>query len=209
MTTGIYQLTFANGDNYIGKSVDIENRWKQHADKMQKGTAAKPMQDAYRKYGFPNSEILCTCHENHLDIAEAAYINRNKPSLNTSIPKDHLAGLSTEECDNILGNLGYSTLALLIAVSDSIKKITKLESDVEECNDSITELTDLNDVLLRKRSEEEINQDISGSIRKLLKQTTEATREMGTLNNECNRLNKENNELWKYKQLPWWKKLFN
>lgn len=88
MPSGIYQLEFETGERYIGQSVDIHQRWKQHADKLQKGTAAKPMQDAYHRSGYdlPRAAIVIECHPDLLDEYEGMYINLWRPELNTSIP---------------------------------------------------------------------------------------------------------------------------
>ena len=88
MASGVYQLEFATGQRYIGKSVDMQQRWKQHADKLQKGTAAKAMQGAYHqsKYELPQGQVLLECHPDMLDEYEGMYINLYTPELNTSIP---------------------------------------------------------------------------------------------------------------------------
>lgn len=70
MTSGIYKLTFSNGSFYIGKSVDVERRWKEHFDKFAKGTAAKNMQYAFDMYGYPNRELLIEVHPDHIDLLE-------------------------------------------------------------------------------------------------------------------------------------------
>ena len=90
MTSGIYQLNFDNQAFYIGQSVDMETRWKQHSDKLRKGTAAAKMQDAYRQLGMPFAEILIKCHKDHLDTMENYFIHMRKAMpncLNTSAPK--------------------------------------------------------------------------------------------------------------------------
>lgn len=92
MTTGIYQLNFNNQAFYVGKSVDIETRWKQHTDKFLKRTAAKQMQYAYDQVGMPAFGIYIECHKDYLDILEGYYINlhvnhNRQTCLNTSIPK--------------------------------------------------------------------------------------------------------------------------
>ena len=90
MTTGIYQLNFGEQAYYIGKSVDIETRWKQHTNKFLKRTAAQQMQYAYDQLGMPRFGIVTRCHKDYLDILEGYYINiqNSYPNcLNTSIPK--------------------------------------------------------------------------------------------------------------------------
>lgn len=90
MTSGIYQLTFASGAIYIGQSVNCEERYAQHCDKMHKGTASQKMQKQYEIYGLPTQTILFMCHRDYLDTMEAFFINRSyhtEPNINTSIPK--------------------------------------------------------------------------------------------------------------------------
>lgn len=88
MTSGIYELTFPNGETYVGKSVNITNRWKQHADKLSKGTAAANMQAAVYSNRFNNiaGRVLLEVHPDLLDMYENYYINTLKPKLNTVIP---------------------------------------------------------------------------------------------------------------------------
>ena len=92
MTTGIYQLNFSNQAFYVGKSIDIETRWKQHTDKFLKRTAATQMQKAYDQLGMPAFGVYIECHKDYLDILEGYYINmqvnhNRETCLNTSIPK--------------------------------------------------------------------------------------------------------------------------
>ena len=78
-TSGVYQLQFSSGRTYIGKSVNITERFKQHMDKFRKGTAAKAMQNEYDCYGPPDINVLVLCHPDHVDIVESWLISRNRP----------------------------------------------------------------------------------------------------------------------------------
>ena len=98
MISGIYKFVFSNGSFYIGKSADIENRWKQHTREMQKGKHTKSVQKMYDAYGLPEFSILTECHEHHIDIMESYFINGYwgiSNMLNTTKPKE----LSGEEVD--------------------------------------------------------------------------------------------------------------
>lgn len=155
MTTGIYQLTFSSGRRYIGQSVDIEARWKQHADKMRKGTAAKPMQAEFNAHGFPSSDILMVCHKDHLDMMESMFINSNcikhkHLMLNTSIPKDYTnAEIYTIEKNEEY--LKYSIVQLIHQVSTAKANITNLENatppDVKTLKEDIRKLIIINKAL--------------------------------------------------------------
>lgn len=90
MTTGIYQLNFNDQAFYIGQSLDIEQRWKQHSDKFRKGTAAQKMQYAYDQLGMPKFYYVLECHKDYLDIMEGYYISVQKTypnCLNSTAPK--------------------------------------------------------------------------------------------------------------------------
>jgi excinuclease UvrABC nuclease subunit len=52
MTCGIYKLTFSSGLFYIGKSLNIEKRWQQHFDSMQKNKSAAAVQAQYNMLGL-------------------------------------------------------------------------------------------------------------------------------------------------------------
>lgn len=90
MTCGIYRLTFDSGNFYIGKSTNIEQRWKQHADKMANGTHSKLMQQEYNMWGFPTGTLEVECHEDHIDILEETIIYRMRPYLNSTQGRDRL-----------------------------------------------------------------------------------------------------------------------
>lgn len=95
MTSGIYKFTFPDGSYYIGKSSDIDKRWKQHRDNMLKAKHSIPIQIAYTKFGMPNFEVLYYAHEDHLDILESYFINSHWDDpklLNTTRPRSLLDG---------------------------------------------------------------------------------------------------------------------
>lgn len=83
MKSGVYLLTFSNGATYVGKTIDFERRWREHFDKMQRGKAAKNMQEAYDRYGLPRPSVLVECHCDHIDLMETYYICKLHPSLNS------------------------------------------------------------------------------------------------------------------------------
>lgn len=142
MDSGIYQLTFANGDTYVGKSLHLQIRWRQHADKLSRGTAAKNMMRAYYNsdHQYPTATVLVECHPDVLDEYEGYWINVLKPTLNTQIPK-----LRTEAEQYALirhmeaGSAVYSVPIILIALENlqeklnrSTEKVVELETVIEE-----------------------------------------------------------------------------
>jgi RNase P/RNase MRP subunit POP5 len=72
MTCGIYKLNFADTDKvYIGQSVYIEKRFKQHVSDMKAGRASPKMQEAFKLYGTPISyTVLVECAGIELDDNE-------------------------------------------------------------------------------------------------------------------------------------------
>lgn len=143
MASGIYQLEFATGERYIGKSVDIKARWKQHADKLQKGTAAKPMQDAYQRSDFdlPLGQVLLECHSDLLDEYEGMYINLYTPELNTNIPARR-----TDEDYDILERYTRT-------IDGSISSVPALINTVFDFNETIKQLTvDLDKTTMETRA---------------------------------------------------------
>lgn len=71
MTVGIYRLIFDKYNRYyIGQSVNIEQRYKAHLQKLNNGTANVKMNHAYNTYGIPTLEILCECSKENLNIFE-------------------------------------------------------------------------------------------------------------------------------------------
>lgn len=71
MTCGIYRLYFKGTDRvYIGQSVNIEKRYRQHTLSMEKGISNYKLQEAYIMYGHPSIEILDECSIEDLDTVE-------------------------------------------------------------------------------------------------------------------------------------------
>lgn len=85
MTTGVYRLTFSDGSEYIGKSVNIEARYDEHLKSLKKYTAARKMQAVYIRCGEPKCTIIVECHADHIDFLESFFIRYDKPVLNTMI----------------------------------------------------------------------------------------------------------------------------
>ena len=83
MTCGIYKLVFSNTSKvYVGQSIHIEVRFRQHLYKLRTNRAAKLMQEAYKVYGEPIMEVLCTCSEDSLNTLEGQYIEKYGSLIN-------------------------------------------------------------------------------------------------------------------------------
>ncbi len=193
MTSGVYQLTFTSGARYIGKSVNIEERWNQHLDKFRKGTASKPMQAEYNAYGGPTGSILFACHEDHIDLVEACFITRNRPELNTTRPPDPFPWLKdSDSLNSVFGMLGMST-------AEHVSRINELSEKYLEAKRTAVDLEEIVEDLERIRSKEEVA-TAAGKRAKALEQAL-ATK---TLEHDvlAAKLRKELNR-------SWWDKVFN
>lgn len=135
MNSGIYEYTFANGDNYIGQAVDIKKRWDQHISKMEKGQHTKLVQEAYNMYGLPKFHIFLKCHPNYLDAMEAWLINRYKPQLNGNIPVCYdntpdTFTVTSEMLEKPLFGLLYDMHNLRSSREDSEELIAELKQEI-------------------------------------------------------------------------------
>lgn len=199
-TSGVYQLTFASGRTYIGKSVNITERFKQHMDKFRKGTAAKAMQNEYDCYGPPDINVLVLCHPDHVDIVESWLISRNRPELNTTRPPDPFIGVS--DVDELLSMLDMSTVQHV----EQIISLDKTCNEALELYDGLRrELNDSEEYIVkleRVRSAQELEKDISDRVR-LLELALDIERKESQARIHC--LTK----IIEHYKMPWWKRLFN
>lgn len=87
MPSGIYALIFTEYCYYVGKSTDVERRWRQHYKSLESGKHTGPLQEAYSKYRkLPETRLLLEVHPDLLDEYEGYYIHKLCPPLNTQIP---------------------------------------------------------------------------------------------------------------------------
>ena len=71
MTCGIYMLVFEGTDKvYIGQSVNIEKRYKQHLLSMRNRECSPKLLNAVGTFGYPKMEILSECLVSELDEQE-------------------------------------------------------------------------------------------------------------------------------------------
>lgn len=85
MTCGIYTIkNTINGNQYIGKSVNIEDRFHQHKCELKSGRHRnRHLSNAYNKYGKEcfEYEILVECEKNQLPHLEQEWIDKYDPSV--------------------------------------------------------------------------------------------------------------------------------
>lgn len=209
MTCGIYKLTFPSGRTYIGKSINIEERWKQHFDKLSKGKAAKNMQAEYDSYGEPSGEVFFECHADHLDIMEETLIARLNPELNTTRCPDRLDGIYDDEFEYVVGWFSMSTVDHI----NTIAKYTLEKRELAEQLEAEVENTEWQEEFIKKlgveRSDEELAADITGRILGLSEQLEVVKTGFDNLSNEHARVVSERDSLLAYRNLPWYKKLFS
>ena len=75
MTTGIYLISFPNTQKvYIGQSLNIPNRFRDHLNDMRNNREPKKLQEAYNTYGYPTCEILETTSIKDLNTKENYHI---------------------------------------------------------------------------------------------------------------------------------------
>ena len=125
MTAGIYRATFSDGSIYIGKSVNIDTRWKQHIDDMLRGKHTKRMQQAYNLYGLPNFDLLTEAHKDHLDILEGYFIQLYKDYGKVLLNSDKVEPPSEDDKRVIKA---YAD-KFLLSTADHIRMIANLEHE--------------------------------------------------------------------------------
>lgn len=212
MTCGIYKLTFSSGRSYIGKSIDIENRWKQHFEKMRSGKASKPMQEEFMRCGYPDPAILYICHEDHIDIIEETLIHRLNPELNTTKGRERL-----NSDDNGLVNkseileelLGSGTMGHIAEIAKHRERTYELLAHVDTLLEGTRKLTEA-------RSQEELTYDVMGRIKSAESISSSYKKRMEAALHKVDKLEKElevsrthTANLVKYIETPWWNKLFS
>ena len=112
-------LNHANDKIYIGQSIDIKTRWKQHkSDLSCNRHENKHLQSAWDKYGKDKFEfiILCECEEKQLNTLEQYYIfcfNTIEPEFGYNNDYGGSAGRITEEIkkkisESLLGNIPWN-----------------------------------------------------------------------------------------------------
>lgn len=111
MTTGIYKLEFPSKLPYIGQSVNIENRYREHCRDMRNGNHYGKVQLEYNKYKeLPSIEILAECNIEELNTYENECIeiwDSVNNGLNT-LSKAEYTPNGTVSCGEVHPHAGYS-----------------------------------------------------------------------------------------------------
>lgn len=187
MRSGVYCLTFKDGSCYVGKSIDIERRWKEHAEKFKSGKAAKNMQAAFNSYGYPNAKVLLECHSDHIDLMETYYIGKLQPQLNT------IGGIYVDSEE--LKVLEKHSSLLECSTATHLYKIISLQQDTERLNKKYLELKEFLDEEKHATALGEELYEMSYKVEQLQEDKDAAEYRIAVLEQEINK--------------PWWKRIFS
>ena len=131
MTCGIYLLSFNDTDDvYIGKSKDIEKRYKEHLYSFNQGTASKKMQNAYNLFGIPEVHILKVAAEDNIDKLEIELIKEFDSVEN---------GLNSSQFSNGGGSYGEDCSMSVYSNDTYIKVFKELLNNYCDSYDTIAD----------------------------------------------------------------------
>lgn len=118
---GIYKITNnINGKVYIGQSICIEKRWKNHKNYFGKGKEDYPLYRAFSKYGIDNFsfEVIEECEVDLLNEREIYWIsfynsNQRKFGYNQTLGGSYSTPikLTLEDAEKIIESLKNSSLS--------------------------------------------------------------------------------------------------
>lgn len=195
MNSGIYSLTFSDGAQYVGKSINISRRWDEHKKSFLAGTAAKNIQERYNIYGMPVGKVEFECHGDHIDLMESYFICLMQPALN-AIP-----GVRIYEHE--LPIFEENAELLRIATSDHIRMINELQQDRDSLQEKHDELKQyLDEAMLETLAGKEL-EDVR---MELQDHEIESEVAINGLKQDLEEAEAETIR-WKYiANKPWWKK---
>lgn len=137
MSIGIYKITNKkNGKIYIGQSINIERRWKEHKKNAITGNEPSRLYDAMRKDGIELFEI---------EIIETIKEYKNKSELHYTL--DLLEAKHIRENDAENSKIGYNTKpkGFIISVDN------KFATNMEDYNNTIEPSERFNNMVERFR----------------------------------------------------------
>lgn len=110
MKSGIYKISNnLNHHFYIGQSIHIQKRWKEHQKSFKERKRKTVLQRAFYKYGFENFsfEVIEECEPNKLNEREMFYIATLKPEYNMNKGGTGNKGyVVSDETKKLLSKLG-------------------------------------------------------------------------------------------------------
>lgn len=113
MTQGIYSLSWNTIDKlYIGQSIDIERRYRDHLSKLRRGAHARKLQEAFNTYGTPYLTILFEeNNQSRLDSLELEAIDLFD-SVNTGFNTNTDVGGGCNLTGESAGNACYTNVQI-------------------------------------------------------------------------------------------------
>lgn len=137
---GVYKITnIVNGKLYVGSLKDIEYRWSQHRDELNKGTHGNPhLQRAWNKYGQSSFkfEVIEECEPSIQFEREQFYLNTLSPfddngyNIVRRISKEYMSdNYFVAKC--VRCGKDYNTFSHLSKYCDKCKEEMSKESRLE------------------------------------------------------------------------------
>ena len=127
MTSGIYRIYCKSEDkSYIGKSINIEERWKIHLNELKKGKHHnKKLQKDFNKYGIDDFEFSLLKEVN--DYYEITYYESYYAEKFNSFNNGYnIAKLfNSKDIKNVLDNLDVLSKEWLSILKENSKRISK------------------------------------------------------------------------------------
>lgn len=158
MSSGIYRLDFRSGATYVGKSINVYERFKDHMRSFEKGKAASRMQAEYDKWGPPEMEVIIEAHPDHIDILERYFIGALKPELNTQLPNE-LEVMDVESISSYFSLLKHSTVAIIRLCASQDKEMDELRIENEKLAASCQNLvTRFNEKMYETKAGEQLRE---------------------------------------------------
>ena len=130
MSIGIYKITNPNNKVYIGQSVDIEDRWRNHKSKSVYLKNNSPLYNSFKKYGIGahTFEIIEMCDEYELNNRERywqEYFNVLIEGLNQRLTETYdISGKLSESHKEKIASamLGKNNWCTGVARPEDVKK---------------------------------------------------------------------------------------
>lgn len=133
MTIGIYKLVFNGTDKvYVGKSLNIEYRYKGHLRSFKRNEASNKMLEAYAQYGEPSLHILESCAEEDLDLLENKYIKELDAVVSGFNSRDESTGKVRNNCGELNHMAKYSNTQILECFNLLVDAPDMLFSEITE-----------------------------------------------------------------------------
>lgn len=149
MTSGIYTIkNKINGHIYVGQSIDIETRWKQHVSDLKKDRHhCKPLQKEFGNFGIDSFEFSIVCEL----LPDSENLRKHEAVLIDELaPNNVLYNLLT---DRYRGS-GVCSIVIRVDVSDS-EWLTKFAGELQTARASRVSIAEAISALIVEHQESE------------------------------------------------------